>query len=60
MLDAIIGFDINVHQLQGKVKIGQNKSGEDLKGVAKALGKSSSEQELAIADLIKNHLISKD
>jgi len=60
MLNAIVGFEIVVQELQGKVKIGQNKSGEDLEGVAKALGKSSSEQELAIASLIKNHLKSKD
>ena len=60
MLNAIVGFEIVVQELQGKVKIGQNKSGEDLEGVAKALGKSSSEQELAIASLIINHLKSKD
>lgn len=60
MLNAIVGFEIVVQELQGKVKIGQNKSREDLEGVVTALGKSSSEQELAIADLIKNHLKSKD
>jgi len=56
MLNAIVGFDINVQELQGKVKIGQNKSAEDLEGVVTALGKSSSEQELAIARLIKSYL----
>ncbi len=60
MLNAIIGFEIKVTQLQGKVKIGQNKSQDDLKGVALALEKSTSEQELAIANLIKKHLKSKD
>ncbi len=60
MLNAIVGFEIVVQELQGKVKIGQNKSKEDLEGVVTALGKSSSEQELAIADLIKNYLKSKD
>lgn len=43
MLNAIIGFEISVHQLQGKVKIGQNISQKDLQGVVKALDKSSLE-----------------
>ena len=60
MLNAIVGFEISVQEIEGKVKIGQNKSGEDLEGVTKALEKSSSEQELAIANLIKTHLKSKD
>jgi transcriptional regulator len=60
MLKAIVGFEISVQEIEGKVKIGQNKSGEDLEGVVKALEKSSSEQELAIANLIKSHLKSKD
>jgi transcriptional regulator len=60
MLNAIIGFEISVQEIQGKVKIGQNKSGEDLKGVVKALDKSSLDNEKAISDLIKNHLKSKD
>ncbi len=56
MLNAVVGFEIVVQELQGKVKIGQNKSGEDLEGVAKALGKSSSEQKLAIANFITTYL----
>lgn len=60
MLNAIIGFEISVHQLQGKVKIGQNKSQKDLQGVVKALDKSSLGNEKAISALIKKHLKSKD
>ncbi|MCK5665090.1 MAG: FMN-binding negative transcriptional regulator, partial [Thiotrichaceae bacterium] len=60
MLKAIVGFEITVQEIEGKVKIGQNKSVEDLKGVVKALVDSSSEQELAIANLIKIYLKSKD
>lgn len=57
MLKAIIGFEITVQELQGKVKIGQNKSEEDLLGVVKALDtSSSSEQEKTIVALIKNYL----
>ena len=60
MLNAIVGFEIRVQEIKGKVKIGQNKSGEDLVGVVKALKKSSAEQDLAIANLINNYLKSKD
>jgi len=60
MLNAIVGFEIKVHDFQGKVKIGQNKSQEDLEAVVTALGKSSSEQEKSIAKLIKTYLKSKD
>ncbi len=60
MLNAIVGFEIKVTQLQGKVKIGQNKSEEDLIGVINALQKSSSENDKAIATLIKDYLKSKD
>lgn len=59
-LNAIIGFEITVQEIQGKVKIGQNKSEEDLKSVINSLRKSSSEQKLAIAQLIENHLKLKD
>ena len=60
MLDHIVGFEINVQELLGKVKIGQNKSGEDLLGVLQGLQNTSSEQDLAIAGLIKKYLESKD
>jgi transcriptional regulator len=56
MLNAIIGFEISVHEIEGKVKIGQNKSTEDLEGVIEGLNNTSSEQELAIANLINNYL----
>lgn len=60
MLDAIVGFEIVVHKVQGKVKIGQNKSQQDLEGVIKALDKSSLENECTISELIKKYLKSKD
>jgi transcriptional regulator len=64
MLNAIVGFEICVQELKGKVKIGQNKSKEDLRGVVEGLVRSSSkpqqEYNQAIANLIKNHLKSKD
>jgi len=60
MLNAIKGFEITVQEFQGKVKIGQNKSRNDLIGVYNALKKASSEHEQAIAQLIKKHLESKE
>ena len=60
MLNAIVGFEITVQELQGKVKIGQNKSKEDLLSVIKALSGSSTTQEKAIATLIKEHLASNN
>ncbi len=60
MLNAIVGFEITVHTIEGKVKIGQNKSRKDLEGVVKALDKSPLDNEKAISDLIKKYLKSKD
>lgn len=60
MLNAIKGFEITVQDFLGKVKIGQNKSKDDLIGVLNALDKTSSEHEQAIAQLIKIHLDSKE
>jgi transcriptional regulator len=64
MLNAIIGFEITVQEIQGKVKIGQNKSREDLEGVVKALNQSPRDNENAVSSLIKKylntHLKSKD
>lgn len=56
MLNAIVGFEITVQDLQGKVKIGQNKSTNDLIGVVEALQKKSSSNEKKIATHIKNYL----
>jgi len=60
ILNAIKGFEITVQDLQGKVKISQNKSKDDLISVLKTLNNSSSDQEKAIAKLIKKYLESKE
>ena len=64
MLNAIVGFEICVQELKGQVKIGQNKSEEDLRGVIDGLKNSSDkphqEYNLAIAKLIKKHLKTKE
>ena len=60
MLNAIKGFEITVQDFLGKVKIGQNKSRDDLIGVLNILNNASSEHEQGIAQLIKKHLDSKE
>ena len=54
ILNAIKGFEITVQDLQGKVKISQNKSKDDLISVLKTLNNSSSDQEKAIPNTLKN------
>jgi len=53
MLNAIKGFEITVQDLQGKVKISQNKSKDDLISVLKTLNNSSSDQEKATPNSLK-------
>jgi len=53
-LNAIKGFEITVQDLQGKVKISQNISKDDLISVLKTLKNSSSDQEKAIPNSLKN------
>jgi len=52
-LNAIKGFEITVQDLQGKVKISQNKSKDDLISVLKTLNNSSSDQEKATPNSLK-------
>ena len=52
MLKAIVGIEIEITQLQGKSKLGQNKEHRDVLGVANALTKTG---QLEIADAM--HLI---
>ena len=52
-MNAIKGFEITVQDLQGKVKISQNKSKDDLISVLKTLNNSSSDQEKAIPNSLK-------
>jgi len=49
MLNAIKGFEITVQDFLRKVKIGHNKSSDDLIGVLNVLDKASSEHKQGIA-----------
>jgi len=56
MLGAIVGFKINIMQIQAKAKLSQNRSEKDQAGAIDALRKQGSEQELAIATLMQTEL----
>lgn len=49
MLAGIVGFKIELTQIQGQLKLGQNRSQEDQAGVYNALSRSSSLDNLALA-----------
>lgn len=51
MLAAIVGFDIPISRIEGKFKLGQNRSAEDQAGMLQGLGKDGPEG-MALADFI--------
>ena len=56
MLDAIVGFRFNISRIQAKQKLSQNKSVADRKGAIEALVNLGSDNETAIARLMKQSL----
>ena len=52
MLDMIVGFKIEVTDLQGKYKLSQNRSAEDQGLVIERLSKSASQVDAAVGDLM--------
>ena len=53
MRGAIVGFEIVVERLEGKVKLSQNRSAEDRRGVVAALEAQMSEDARAVAALMR-------
>jgi transcriptional regulator len=53
MRGAIVGFEIAVDRLEGKLKLSQNRSAEDRRGVVAALEAQMSEDSRAIAALMR-------
>jgi transcriptional regulator len=53
MRGAIVGFEIAVDRLEGKLKLSQNRSAEDRRGVRAALEAQMSEDSRAIAALMR-------
>lgn len=52
MLNGIVGFSIPIERLEGKRKLNQNRSAEDIAGVSKGLALSQDPSDLKIAQLM--------
>lgn len=52
MIRGIVAFEIPITRLEGKFKLGQNRSAEDLQGVCRALSQSSSSDDRALAQFM--------
>jgi len=52
MLKAIVGFALPIERLQGKRKLGQNRSAADFAGIREGLGASPDPQDQALAHLM--------
>jgi transcriptional regulator len=55
MRDAIVGFEIAVDRMEGKVKLSQNRSAEDRRGVVAQLEAQASEGSRAVAALMRKN-----
>ena len=53
MRGAIVGFELAVDRLEGKIKLSQNRSAEDRRGVVAALEAQMSEDSRAVAALMR-------
>lgn len=56
MLKAIVGFAIEIDQIEGKFKLGQNRSVEDRSGAVVRLERSSDATARALAELTRKYL----
>jgi transcriptional regulator len=52
LIKAIVGFEIPITRIEGKFKLGQNKSSEDLKGVYQNLRTSQYENDRMLAEIM--------
>jgi len=55
LLGAIVGFEIQVTEIQAKFKLSQNRPNEDQQRVALALSRSPDAMGRAVADLMPQH-----
>jgi transcriptional regulator len=53
MLGAIVGVEIEIARLEGKWKMSQNRSAEDVDGVIAGLAGSADERERAVAEIVR-------
>lgn len=56
LLNMIVGFEIQVTDIQAKFKLGQNRSPEDQQNVVEKFGLSSNQTEVAVAKLMSGVL----
>jgi transcriptional regulator len=52
LIQGIVAFEIPVSRIEGKLKLGQNRSAEDLQGVFEALSRSKEADDLAVAKMM--------
>jgi len=51
MMKGIVGFNMEINRLEGKLKLGQNRSAEDRAGVIRGLASEASEESAGAAEL---------
>ena len=51
-LKAIVGVDLTITRVEGKWKMSQNRSGDDIDGVVRGLGVSPAERDRAVAKIV--------
>lgn len=56
LLNMIVGFEIEITNIQAKFKLSQNRSPEDQQSVVERLGQSSNQTEVAVATLMSEEL----
>ncbi|MDR8394488.1 FMN-binding negative transcriptional regulator [Aliifodinibius sp. S!AR15-10] len=56
MLKAIVGLEIPIEEIEGKMKFNQNRSDEDRRGVIAHLSSTGKPAKQKVADIMKNHL----
>jgi len=52
LIDSIVAFEIRVTRVEGKFKLGQNRSQEDINGVHEALAAATHYQDRELSDLM--------
>ncbi|MEX0980096.1 MAG: FMN-binding negative transcriptional regulator [Gemmatimonadota bacterium] len=55
-LGAIVGFEIPIHRIEGKMKFNQNRSRADQEGVVRGLEASPHSGERAVAEIMRENL----
>ncbi len=57
LLGAIVGIEVPIQRLEGKLKLGQNRPEPDKLGTVAGLMSRGDPQSLGLADLLNNHIV---